>query len=1046
MIAWFARHPTAANLLMLGLMTAGLIALPQLRRETFPEFAAGEVQVTAVWPGASAEDVEEGVCRRLEDALEAVSNLAELSCEAREGQARAVAEMLEDGDMSRFLDDVKSEVDAIDDLPEEVELPTVSELNRTDQVVSVAITGPMSDRDLKAYAEQVKDRMKALPDVSLVEVQGFSDHQLRIEVSQNALRRHGLSLAALGDVLEKQGIDLPAGNLEGGPREWLVRFTDQRRSARELADLVVLSGSGGGELRLGDIARVTDRFEQDDQKVLFDGRRAALLSVTKNRSEDTLVVVDGVRSFLERERQLAPSGVNFTLTQDLSSIVRDRLQMLLRNGSQGLLLVFGVMWLFFRLRFAFWVAMGLPVSFLAGLVGMVLLGHSINMITMVALLVALGLLMDDAIVISENVAARLARGLRPVEAAIEGAREVAPGVLASFFTTVLVFGPLAFLSGNIGRVLQVLPVVLIIVIAVSLLEAFLILPNHLGHALGSADTKEPSRFRRRFGTFVEHARENWVGRAVDAAMRQRYLFLGCVVALVIATVGMLAGGLVKFRAFPDVEGDVMQARVLMPQGTPLWRTELVVDRLSAALERVDEAFSEQQPDGERLVQSVSVQYGVNADSGESGPHLVTISADLLTAERRVGEMEAYLERWRTETGSVPDVLTLTFKEPTLGPAGKSIEVRLVGSDLTQLKSAALELQNWLGRFAGVRDLADDLRPGKPEVRLRLKTGALQLGVDASTVARQLRTALAGRVIREIQVGPESYEIDLRLQGQDRDALSDLEDFRVGTADGALVPLTEVVELEPGRGWARIARVNGRRTVTVEGDVDSRLANAGEIVSAMRQEFLPGLFERYPDVSVDQQGQARESAETGQSLLRAMLIGLFGVFFLLSFQFRSYVQPLVVMSVIPLGLIGVVFGHRLMGLELSMPSIIGFVSLAGVAVNDSILLVEFLKRGLREGLSVPVAAARASRERFRAVLLTSLTTVAGLTPLLLERSLQAQVLIPLAASLVFGLIATTLLVLFVVPTLFSVLDDFGLVREGQAGADKESPSSALTGPA
>jgi len=1023
-IAYFAAHPTAANLLMLFLLLLGIVTLPTLKRETFPDFAAQEVEVRVPYPGASALDVEEAICQRLEDAVDAINDVDEVRCNAQEGAGVAVVKMTESGDVARFLDDVKTEVEAIDNFPEQTERPIVKQLGRTDQVVSVAVTGPMADNDLKAYAEDLKRRIQQLPAVSQVNIKGFSERQLRIAVPAQVLRQYGLSPNDIADTITRQSIDLPAGSLKTKDRELLIRFTDQRRSPAELESLIVVSGLSGAEVRLGDIATITDRFELDEEKSLFNGRRAALLQITKTKAEDTLTVMDSVQTFLDQERQRATPGVEFALTQNLSSIVRDRLQLLTKNGIQGLVLVFLVMWLFFRLRFAFWVAMGLPVSFLGGLFFMSVFGYSINMLTMVALLIALGLLMDDAIVISENIATHLRKGKTALAAAVDGTRQVAPGVLASFLTTVAVFGPLAFLEGDIGKVLRVIPVVLILVLTVSYLEAFLILPHHLLHSLQHAHSKGTSHFRQRFEQGLETVRQRVLGATVDWAIQWRYLFVGLVIALFIVSIGMIASGQLKFRAFPDIEGDIIEARILLPQGTPLWRTERVVERVVDALNRIDDEFSPSQPEQQRLVQNINIRFNQNQDANETGPHVATVTADLLNAEVRTGHLDDVLNRWREETGTVPDVISLNYKEPQLGPGGLAIDIRLSGPDLDALKAASLELQNWLGRYQGVFDLSDNLRPGKPELRLRLREGALALGLDASTIAQQLRAAFFGTTVKEIQVGVESYEVDVRLRELDQNSLVDLEDFRLTTADGAQVPLGAVTTLELERGFARIQRINGLRTITVQGDVDSRFANTAEIIADTRAQFLPELTQRYPSVSVGLEGQSKESATTGSSLLRGFLVGLTGIFILLSFLFRSYLEPFVVMVAIPLALIGVIWGHLAMGLEVSMPSMMGFVSLAGIVVNDSILLVEFLKLRAREGHSVPEAAKLASRERFRAVLLTSLTTIAGLIPLLSERSLQAQVLIPLATSIVFGLLASTVLVLLVVPALFSILDDWG----------------------
>ncbi|MEJ1384636.1 MAG: efflux RND transporter permease subunit, partial [Candidatus Sedimenticola sp. (ex Thyasira tokunagai)] len=939
-------------------------------------------------------------------------------------------------DLATFSDDIKSEVDAISNLPTESELPVIKELGRTDKVVAIAITGPMSTSDLKAYAEQVKRRLLEKRLVAQVDVNGFSDHQLRIEVPARALRQYSLSMSDIANTIRRQGIDLPAGSLETADRDLLIRFTDLRRSAGELADLVVISADSGAEIRLGSIAEISDRFQLDEEKILFNGERAAVLQLIKNKQQDTLKVMDGVNRFLESDlRPTAPHGVEFIITQDRSSIVQDRLSLLLRNGGQGLVLVFLVMALFFQVRFAFWVAMGLPVSFLGALFFMSLLGLTINMITMVALLIAIGLLMDDAIVIAENIATHLRRGKSAMKAAIDGTKQVSPGVIASFLTTVSVFGPLAFLSGHMGKVLQFIPMVLLLVISVSLIEAFMILPHHLAHSLKHQENKQ-SRFRQGFDRQLMNFRDNTLGHMVDFAVHNRYWFIGMVIALFLLSVGMLVGGKLKFQSFPDIEGDIIEARILLPQGTPLSRTEAVVKRVSRAMREVDDEFTSQQAGGKRLVRNIQARFNSNADANESGPHLATVTVDLLTAEERSSSLDEVINRWRTLSGEIPDLVALNFKEPTMGPGGLDMEIRLTGPDLDQLKQASLELQEWLSRYRGTFNLSDNLRPGKPELRLKLRDGALALGLDASTIANQLRAAFYGTTANEIQVGPESYEIDVQLAAVDRSTLTDIETFRITTAKGDQVPLSAVAMIEHDRGFSRIQRINGIRTVTITGDVDTRIANAKEVVDHTRDNFLPKLLERYPSIKAGIEGQSKQTAKTGSSMLRSFGIGLVGIFILLSFQFRSYIEPLVVMAVIPMALIGVIWGHLLMGLDFTMPSIIGFTSLAGIVVNDSILLVEFLKLRVREGHNTVEAAKLASRERFRAVLLTSITTMAGLTPLLLEKSMQAQVLIPLATSIVFGLLATTALVLLVVPAMFSILHDFGFSESARLAAEKE----------
>ena len=1041
MIRFFAAHPTAANLVMALLIGAGLIALPSLKRETMPDFSKDAAQVQVVYPGASAADVEESICQRVEEALDGVTDLDEIRCEAREGIGTATVEMAEGGDLDRFLSEVGTEIDAIDDFPDLAEDPVVRQLNLTDLVISIAIAGPMSEPDLKVYAEQVKDRLTRLPEVSQIKLQGFSERQIRIALDAVALRQYGLSVADIADMVERQSIDLPSGKVETAERDILVRFLDERRSPRAFEDLVVRGGETGAELRLGQIAEITDRFELDEKRLFFNGQRAALLQVNMTKAQDALTVKRKVEEFLEQERSRAPPTVSFVLTRDVASIVEDRLTMLLRNGQQGLLLVFLVMWLFFSFRFSFWVTMGLPASFFGSLAIMTMLGLSINMLTMVALLIAIGLIMDDSIVIAENIASHLRKGKSPLDAAVDGTRQVTIGVSSSFITSICVFLPLAYLEGDMGKVLKVIPVVLIVTLSVSLIEAFLILPHHMAHAIGKNNN---SAFRRWFDAGFERFRESVVGRLVDLAVEWRYLTVGLVLMALLASLSLIAGGHLKFRAFPDLDGDVIEARILLPQGTPLARTEAVVAEVARALERVEAAFAAGLPDGETLVKNLLVEYDVNADAFESGPHIATVTADLLAGERRKLRVDDILNRWRAEVGTVPDVLSLAFKEPQIGPAGLPIDMRLQGDDLVMLKAASYDLMAWLARYRGVVDLSDDLRPGKPEVRLKLRAGATALGLDATMIASQLRGAYHGRTAAEIQVGPESFEIDVQLSARDQDSLADLEYFAVTLPGGGQVPLSAVAKTEFGRGFARINRIDGRRTVTLRGDLDSELANLNEFLADTRSRFLPGFSERYPGVTLSLQGESAEQATTQASMAKGFLLGLLGIFILLSFQFRDYVEPVIVMLAIPLALIGVVWGHLLMGQDLSMPSMIGYASLAGIVVNDSILLVTFIKIRTREGAEVVEAARLASRGRFRPVLLTSLTTIAGLLPLLFERSLQAQVLVPLVTSLAFGLMASTILVLFVVPALYGILHDFGLStlsREDRAAAVAPTPSPA-----
>ncbi len=1037
MIRYFAAHPTAANLLMIGLLLIGAFSAQTVKRETFPEIPARDVEVLVVYPGATPEEVEEAICQRIEDAVESIKNIEETRCDARENRGSATVKMVEGKSFDDFLNDIKTEVEAIDNFPDQAEDPVIRKLGQIDFVASVAVTGPMATPDLKAYAEILKERMLADENISQIKIKGFSDHQIRIEVPAQIMRQYGLSVSDIANTIAQQSINLPAGTIETGANDVLVRFSDERHNPLEFQDLIVVGAASGAEVRLGTIAKITDLFEKTEDRILFNGRRAAILEVSKTKTEDTLNVIDAVKAFIKTEKQRAPPGVSFDITRDISSIVRDRLNLLVKNGAQGLFLVFMTLWLFFSIRFSFWVAMGFPVSFMGTIAVMSLAGLSFDLITMVGLLIAIGLLVDDAIVIAENIAAHMIKGLAPLQAAIEGTKQVAPGVISSFLTTICVFGSLAFIKGNLGAILKMMPIILIVTLSVSLIEAFLILPHHIKTSLEKNQGKQPNIIRLKLEAGINWLRDHVLSNVVSWAINWRYFTAGLAVMIFIASLSMMAGGKLKFRPFPDIEGDVVQARILLPQGTPLSRTTDVVAKLTAAIGKISDEVAPKQPRGQALVKSINIAFNTNIDAYESGPHIATITVDLLGSEERTLTVDEVLNRWRQETGILTDVIALKYTEPAIGPAGRSIDVRLKGKDLNHLKAAAIEMKNWLGAYRGVIDLSDDLRPGKPEIQLRLRDGATALGLNAQMIASQLRSALFGKTASEIQVGKESYEIDVRLAKDDKNSLSDLEYFSVTAPGGEQIPLDSVAILESGRGYARIHRIDRKRTVSLQGNVDTDLGNTGEILADMAKNYLPKFAEKFPDIAVSYHGEVNEGAKTRGSIFSGFGLGLIGVYLLLSFLFRSYIEPLIVMVAIPMGLIGVIWGHYLIGLDMTMPSIVGFASLAGVVVNNAILMMEFIRIQRRAGNTAAQAAQHASRMRFRAVLLTSTTTIMGLLPLLTETSLQAQVLIPLVTSLAFGLFAATLMVLLLMPALYTIFDDFGWARLPEEDENKEA---------
>jgi HAE1 family hydrophobic/amphiphilic exporter-1 len=1032
-IGRFIRHPTAANILMLLLLMLGLISVGDIVRSTFPQQDLRQVQVTVPYPGAAADEVDQAICYRLETAIDQVDQIHEYQCESRDNLATLTVEGREGVIIDRLMADIRTEIDAIDDLPTQSEPPIIRLLGTTEPVVSVAIYGDVPRDALKNYAEELKLRAQRLPGVSSVKLQGFTDRQLRIELDASALRGLNLAVSDVANILSRLNLDNPAGDVATDDGSITLRVEDQRTSPAALADLRLRSPQGGKDLRLGDIARITDTFEYPNQKTTFNGYPAAILGIQKNRSDDALDVMAQIDGFVDRERLRTP-GVNLTLTQDVASLVEDRLGMLVRNGIQGLVLVMLVLWLFFSARHAFWVGVGLPVSFAGSFFLMNQIGMQFDMMTLVALLIVIGLIVDDAIVVSENIVAQRELGKSPMQASIDGTLEVLPGVTASFVTTAAIFLPLAFLSGDLGAILKVVPIVMLLTLSVSLLEAFFILPAHLAH---TNFDKQRNAAQRWVDEKLEAARERCT-EWVDVVIRWRYLFFGCLFGTLLLSVSTLPTGILAFSPLPELDNETVEARLLLPAGSPFKQTQATVQHVLDGLDVINDRLSPEQPDGQPLVRHVAVHYGTNIDAHEVGNHVATIVVDLLSPEIRTLTSTQIRAQWREEVGVLADVVFLKFSDPQIGPSGKPIELRVVGDDLEKLHAAAAELLEWLQSYAGVHDVSMDLRPGKREYRYRLKPGAQELGIDSARLAQQLRGAFNGLIAQEVQVGRENYEVLVRLDEHARRSFNTLDNFMVHNASGKAIPLSAVALLEESRGYARINRINGENAITIEGLIDASRTTSAAVLTDTNAVFLPQWTQRHPQVRLDVQGESANASETLGSMRQGFLLGFFAMFLLLALQFKSYIEPLVVIVIIPLSFIGVIFGHLLLGYNLTMPSILGFISLAGIVVNDSILLVTFVEKRLSEGLVLHDAVVQAAHDRFRAILLTSVTTVAGLLPLLLETSLQAKVVIPLAISLAFGLTMATVLVLFVIPSFYMVLHDFGMFQrhEELTGGGKE----------
>lgn len=1032
MIRLFAVHPTAANILMIAFIALGLIAAPSLQRDTFPLVAASNVEVRIAYPGATPAEVERGICSVAEESLRAIDNLNELSCLSRENTAVISAEIIEGADMTRFQNDIKAAVDGLTGLPDKAEDPITRVVERVASVASIAVIGPDDPQVLHAYSESLADRLRADPGISNVEVTGFSEREVSVEIDALALDRVGLDIAQISAVLARHSLDLPAGTLEGRDGDVAIRFLGEKRSPTELSRIPLAGTETGGEVLLGDVANIRLGFDDPSQAAYYNNKRAAIIAVSKTETQDALRVKAALDQQIAQARAQAPGNIELAISQDSTSNIRDRLRIVADNGLQGLVLVLIVMWLFFGFRLSFWVAMGLPVSFLGAVFAMQLLGFTINMMTMVALLVAVGLLMDDAIVISENIVRRREAGESPKDAAVNGVLQVGPGVFASFLTTVMIVGPLGYMSGNIGAVLKYIPLVLLLTLAISLIEAFLILPAHMHHSLKQAP--KLNRVSATVNAGFARFRDSAVVPLAGLALRFRYVTLGLAVFLVMFSIAPFTGGFIKFQSFPQLESDTVEARLLLAEGSPLTLTEQRVAKVVKALEKMNEELSTSQPDAKALVQSYTITYGSNVDAAGTGAHMATISAKLLPAGIRSTDVSDILDRWKKLSGRMPDMIGFRITDKERGAGGKPIDLLVQGDDLAELSLTAKELRRFFRDFDGVRDVTYDLQLGKPEYIVQLiPEAANTLGVTPQSVAAELRAGFRGDSALRFVDEFGQVNVVARLAASNRMTLADILNLKVSGNQGALIPLSAVAAVSQSRGFAAVNRVDGQRSVRVQGSINPSIANARELMLALKSDYLPKLAQKRPDVSVRILGEAEDTSTTGNSLARNMGVGMAGVFLLLAFYLKSFIRPVAVLAAIPLSLVGVMWGHMALGLQISLPSLVGLATLAGVVVNDSILLVNFIDDKVSQGIDVLVAGQEAVRDRFRAIFLTSLTTVIGLGPLLLEKSTQAQFLRPIVASLAFGLTAATLLALFVTPAVIAVLHDFKLGFRGKNNA-------------
>ncbi len=1020
MIAYFVRHPVAANLLMVLICILGVSVIQDMERETFPEHAASTVGVSVVYPGASARDVDEEICSPLEDALTGLPGLADLQCLSRDGRAAATAELVEGGDISVFFNDIFSTVARIDDFPADTETPVVEIQSRPDPVAMIVVSGIVGKQGLVEYTDLLADRILALNGVSEAAVSGISDRELRIVFDENALRRYGLAARNIVDAINAHSLTEPLGDADMDSNRVVLRYADVRRSVADLEDLVVLQDRSGGMVRLRDLASVLVVDSDRNVNSFIDGEQAAIITISKSGDADSINVFALVEELLEAERAAYPEPFKLTVINNSSEFVEENLNIVFRNIAMGLVLVFGTMWLLFSLREALWISAALPVSFLGAVFFMSMLGVTINMISLVAFLMAVGLIMDDSIVIAENIE-KWRRNAGPLEAAVQGTKEVMPGILSSFLTTACVFGPMLFMAGDIGQILRFIPMVLLVMLALSLVEGFLILPHHLRHSGGGTAVRRPRPAARFLDALLERA----VFPLAKFLASIRYLTVGTAVAALILTIGLVVSGAVKMEGFPDTESDTVIARLSLTSGIDRERTVETVDRLLEALERVDTDLTPDTEGGAPLVERVLVQYAVNSEVHDNGSNTATITVDLLESALRNVRADDVLLAWREAAGPIPDLIQSSFSQSEGGPGGMDLDVELRSRDLKTLETAAGELLKTLISRADVTEAYQDFYGSRKEVWLALNAYGYSTGLTPQSLADQMRSAFQGVETDSFRYEKSNMTVRVQL-GNTMASMTDLELFPISLRSGRQVALAQIADMTLATGYPTITRSNGLAVARIRGKIDKTATTSAEISAVVTDSLGPELKQRYPGIEIGIGGATEAQNESQSSLIRLMLLGLVGVYMVLAFQFRSYMLPLVIMFAIPFALIGTILGHWGMGIAISMPSLVGFASLAGIVVNNSILFLTFFQTHMKDEDYV-AAALEALRARFRPIVLSTVTTIAGLLPLVTDTSPQMLTLVSIAVSVAFGLFASMVMVTLVFPALISIYFDMFSVK-------------------
>ncbi len=1029
LITMFVQHRVAPNLLMIILILAGAWGLNKLRTQFFPSFETGYIVVSVIWTGASSEDIEEGITVPLEQELRTVDDLYEIKSSSSDG-ASVISLQFEEGiDMAMALDNVKDAVDTVTTLPESAETPRVKRAIHYDLISKLMITGDVDIDELRHWARDIETDLLS-HGIAKIEISGLPEEEISIEVPNSKLKELNMTLAQVSKRISDQSKDVPVGKIGGDQVSKQIRGLSQKRKGSEFAQIPLVANPSGEFVLLGDVAQVERKNKRKEVTTFYKGKPAISLRLLRSDKSDSLEGAKILKDWLQGYRGKLPDGVELIVYQKQWELIEDRISILLENGIQGIILIIIVLFLFLNGRVAFWVMMGVPVSFLAALSILYFFGGTINMLSLFGLIMSLGIIVDDAIVVGEDAQTHYDRGESSLTAANGGALRMLAPVVASSMTTMAAFFPLMMISGIMGKILFDIPMVVICVILASLIECFLVLPGHLKHSFDGLHHARPSRAREYLDNKFNHFKDNIFRPLVTNAVAFRWTTIVAAIGLLVVVMSYWILGYMSFSFFPSPEGKRLYADVSFVAGTPKDAVVKFAAEVERALYETDKEL------GGDLVTTAVLALGRTSRTNDGnysiGDQNFWLEVELVESDKRDVNNAKFLREWNNNVVMVSGIEKIALYAPRMGPPGKDLDAKVSGQPLNILKAAAEEIAENMKSYPGVSGVADNLPYGNEQIIFRINAQGQVLGLTSQEIGRQLRGAFDGYLVQTFQDGIEKVEVRVSLPEVERDRLATLSEFAIVLPDGNTASLATVVDLDSDRGYEKIQHSAGERAVHVTADVDTALNNSNKLIDAMKLDVVPDIEEKY-GVNIAFEGKAREQNEALADMQIALVLSLIVIYIILAWVFGSYGWPLVVMCAIPFGLIGAVSGHIFMGIDMTILSLFGMFGLTGIVVNDSIILVVFYKELRQKGVPIDRAIVEAACQRLRAVILTSLTTIGGLIFLVFETSLQAQFLIPMAVSMAFGLASATFLVLLVIPAMLSVQESANILSRKIIGA-------------